>query len=66
VLFPSLLSRLPHQQVQIDGPECNTPGVEMVKSSGFQEVFGCARMAFGPPLPRPLQNIFGVTTFELG
>lgn len=66
MLFQSLLTRLPHQQVQIDVPECNTPGVEMVKSSGFQEVFGCARMAFGPPLPRPLQNIFGVTTFELG
>ena len=65
-LFQSLLTRLPHQQVQIDVPECNTAGVEMVKSSGFQEVFGCARMAFGPPLPRPLQNIFGVTTFELG
>ena len=66
MLFQSLLTRLPHQQVQIDVPECNTAGVEMVKSSGFQEVFGCARMAFGPPLPRPLQNIFGVTTFELG
>jgi len=66
VLFQSLLSRLPHQQVQIDVPECNTAGVEMVKGMGFQEVFGCARMAFGPPLPRPLQNIFGVTTFELG
>ena len=66
MLFQSLLTRLPHQQVQIDVPECNTSGVEMVKSSGFQEVFGCARMAFGPPLPRPLQNIFGVTTFELG
>ena len=66
MLFQSLLARLPHQQVQIDVPECNTPGVEMVKSIGFQEVFGCARMAFGPPLPRPLQNIFGVTTFELG
>ena len=66
MLFQSLLTRLPHQQVQIDVPECNTPGVEMVKSIGFQEVFGCARMAFGPPLPRPLQNIFGVTTFELG
>ena len=66
MLFQSLLTHLPHQQVQIDVPECNTAGVEMVKSRGFQEVFGCARMAFGPPLPRPLQNIFGVTTFELG
>ena len=66
ILFQSLLARLPHQQVQIDVPECNTFGVEMVKRCGFTEVFGCARMAFGPPLPRPLQNIFGVTTFELG
>ena len=66
ILFQSLLARLPNQQVQIDVPECNTSGVEMVKHNGFTEVFGCARMAFGPPLPRPLQNIFGVTTFELG
>jgi len=66
ILFQSLLARLPNQQVQIDVPECNTFGVEMVKRCGFTEVFGCARMAFGPPLPRPLQNIFGVTTFELG
>ena len=66
ILFQSLLARLPYQQVQIDVPECNTFGVEMVKRCGFTEVFGCARMAFGPPLPRPLQNIFGVTTFELG
>ena len=66
MLFQSLLELLPHQQVQIDVPECNTSGIEMVKRSGFKEVFGCARMAFGPPLPRPSQNIFGVTTFELG
>jgi hypothetical protein len=66
MLLESLLGRLPQQQVQIDVPECNAPGLEMVKRHGFQEVFGCARMAFGPPLPRPLQNIFGVTTFELG
>ena len=66
ILFQSLLARLPHQQVQIDVPECNIFGVEMVKHMGFTEVFGCARMAFGPPLPRPFQNIFGVTTFELG
>ena len=66
MLFESLLGRLPQQQVQIDVPECNAPGLEMVKRCGLKEVFGCARMAFGAPLPRPQHNIFGVTTFELG
>ena len=66
MLFESLLGRLPQPQVQIDVPECNAPGLEMVKRCGLKEVFGCARMAFGAPLPRPQHNIFGVTTFELG
>lgn len=65
-IFQALLSRLPNQQLQIDVPEPNLAGVKMVKSQGFTEVFGCARMALGPPLPRPVPNIFGVTTFELG
>jgi len=65
-LFQALLSRLPNQQLQIDVPEPNLAGLEMVKSRGFIEVFGCARMALGPPLPRPVAHIFGVTTFELG
>ena len=51
--------RLGHRIIEV-------AGVEMVKSQGFSEVFGCARMALGPPLPRPVANIFGVTTFELG
>ena len=66
VLFQSLLALLPNQQVQIDVPEPNQAGLQMVKDQGFTQVFGCARMRFGPPLPRPLHNIFGVTTFELG
>lgn len=65
-LFQALLLRLPNQQLQIDVPEPNLAGVEIVKSQGFTEVFGCARMALGPPLSRPVAHIFGVTTFELG
>jgi hypothetical protein len=29
-------------------------------------VFGCARMYLGPPPELPHQEIFGVTTLELG
>ena len=33
---------------------------------GLREVFGCARMYYGPPPRLPDREIFGVTTVELG
>jgi hypothetical protein len=30
------------------------------------DIFGCARMYYGPAPKLPWQNIYGVTTFELG
>jgi hypothetical protein len=30
------------------------------------EVFGCARMYYGPIPDMPWDRIFGITTFELG
>ena len=33
---------------------------------GMKEVFGCARMVLGPIPKLPDDEIFGVTTFELG
>jgi hypothetical protein len=32
----------------------------------MREVYGCARMYLGPRPPLPEDEIFGVTTFELG
>ncbi len=65
-LIGSLLARIPGQQVQLDVPEPNTAGVELASRFGLSEVFGCARMYHGPAPSLPLQQIFGVTSFEFG
>jgi hypothetical protein len=38
----------------------------LAQRHGMREVFGCARMYFGPKPVLPEAGIFGVTTFELG
>jgi hypothetical protein len=62
----SLMARIPGQQVQLDVPEPNEPGLRLAERFGLSEVFGCARMYHGPPPNLPLQQIFGVTSFEFG
>lgn len=50
----------------IDTPEINHQAVAMVLSRGMTEVFGTARMYTGEIPEIPVEEIFGVTTFELG
>jgi hypothetical protein len=38
----------------------------LAERHGMREVFGCARMYYGPPPVLPQGEIFGITTFELG
>jgi hypothetical protein len=38
----------------------------LAESYAMTEVFGCARMYLGTPPSTPWQQVFGVTTFELG
>jgi hypothetical protein len=52
--------------VFLDAPENNPDAIEMVRTHGMVEVFGCARMYLGPPPDIAHQHVFGVTTFELG
>lgn len=54
------------QPVQIDVPEPNQTGLELVASLGWTESFGCARMYLGPDPNLPLGSIYGVTSFEFG
>ena len=60
-LFNALCASIPGEQVYLDVPENNR-----VQRGGMKEVFGCAKMYYGPAPVLPEQEIFGVTTFELG
>lgn len=52
--------------VFLDVPEPNIAGVALAKAHGMTEVFGTARM-YTREIPKlPIEQIFGVTTFELG
>ena len=52
--------------VFLDVPEPNKAGVALAAAHGMTEVFGTARM-YTRELPKlPVEQIFGVTTFELG
>ena len=65
-LLNELGRRLAGEPIQLDVPEANRAAVELAKRRGMREVFGCAKMTFGPPPQLPWARIFGVTTFELG
>ena len=65
-LLVAVASRVPGQPIFLDVPEINTDALALVVRYGMGEVFGCARMVFGPIPELPDAEIFGVTTFELG
>jgi ribosomal protein S18 acetylase RimI-like enzyme len=65
-LFQALSARVAGEAIFLDVPENNQPAVAMAQSHNMKEVFGCAKMYFGPRPNLPEQEIFGVTTFELG
>jgi GNAT superfamily N-acetyltransferase len=50
----------------LDVPEGNAAAVALARRHGMREVYGCARMYLGPRPPLPEDEVFGVTTFELG
>lgn len=50
----------------LDVPESNPAAVELGKSFGLEEVFGCARMYLGSAPDLPWERIYGTTSFELG
>ena len=65
-LLIALGSRVPGEPIFLDVPEINRDALALVARHNMKEVFGCARMVLGP-IPRlPDDQIFGVTTFELG
>lgn len=65
-LYRALSNRAPGQPVFLDVPENNSAAIAMAKQFNMKEVFGCAKMYYGPAPDLPVHQIFGVTTFELG
>lgn len=65
-LFAALSARVPDQPIFLDVPEINRDAVALAARHDMKEVFGCARMVLGPAPVLPDDEIFGVTTFELG
>jgi GNAT superfamily N-acetyltransferase len=65
-LFHGLGDFAPGAPIFLDVPENNPKALALAQRHGLREVFGCARMYYGPPPALPHDEIFGVTTFELG
>jgi GNAT superfamily N-acetyltransferase len=65
-LFASLSSFAAGRPIFLDTPENNAAALALAERHGMTEVFGCARMYYGPAPALPWDDIYGVTTFELG
>ena len=65
-LFRSLGDFAAGEAVFLDTPENNPEALALARRHCLSEVFGCARMYYGRPPDLPPDEIFGVTTFELG
>lgn len=65
-LVRGLMGRIAGGAVQIDVPEPNQAGLDIVARLGMRESFGCARMYHGPDPQLPVDRIYGVTSFEFG
>ena len=65
-LYAAATARVVGAEVFLDVPERNAAALALAARHGLTEVFGCARMTYGPPPDLPWDEIFGVTTYELG
>lgn len=65
-LLTTLLHKAAGQTVFIDIPETNVAGIAMLQSYNASLVFETGRMYRNQALPLPLQNIYGLTSYEFG
>lgn len=56
----------PRAEIYLDVPETNRAAVQLAESHGMTPMFETARMYRGPEPHLPIDQIFGITTFELG
>jgi GNAT superfamily N-acetyltransferase len=66
-ILSGLVANIPGEQFYLDIPVPNTGAVALARDKGMAPVFFTARLySTKEPVPLPLEEIFGVTTFELG
>lgn len=65
-LFKALANYANGETIYLDIPEINPGAVKLAEKYGMKECFGCARMYYGIAPKLPYNQIYGVTTFELG
>jgi GNAT superfamily N-acetyltransferase len=65
-LFKSCLSMASNNSIFLDIPTINPNAVSLVKKYKGKYVFECARMYYGEIPKIAVNNIYGITTFELG
>ncbi len=65
-IFRALNTVASGQTVFLDVPELNAEAVGLADRYGLKECFGCALMYYGTAPQLPYDQIYGVTTFELG
>lgn len=65
-IFCSLAGRFPGEPVFLDVPEVNPAAVALAEKYGMTRVFETSRMYTKNTEILPMENIFGITTFELG
>ncbi len=65
-IFRALKASVPEETVYLDVPEPNTKAVDMAKKYGMNIMFKTIRMYSKKEPDIKLQNVYGVTSFELG
>jgi len=66
-LFAALQSRIAvGTPIYLDVPENNSCAVELASAHGMSPCFETARMYTGPQPELALENVYGVTSFEIG
>ena len=65
-LLSDFTIRAGNHRLFLDVPEPNAAGVALARDFGLEPVFETARMYRGPAPDLPLEEVFGITSFELG
>ena len=65
-LFGALCNNALGEQVFIDIPEPNQAGLKLAAKHGMSPVFACERMYLRGDPGLPLDQIYGITSFEAG
>lgn len=65
-LYKACLNSAIDQPVYLDIPVINNSAVNLIKKYNTTYIFECARMYYGNPPSININNIYGITTFELG